>query len=172
MPSCALCTRVQVCEPCVSTSGCIECTSTARCGACRNVYSRYRRSHGFSSARDAAPSSPRSPKLIGASTAPVDCLDVRCSRDGLAAYYDLVATTTDAISFSGGRWLFDESSEALQVELIVPKDQYETPAEIWRAAVRMYGLDRDAHASPLNAVLPAYDAPSYLVYCRTNGSYV
>ena len=172
MPSCALCTRVQVCEPCVSTSGCIECTSTARCGACRNVYSRYRRSHGFSSARGAAPSSPRSPKLIGASTAPVDCLDVRCSRDGLAAYYDLVATTTDAISFSGGRWLFDESSEALQVELIVPKDQYETPAEIWRAAVRMYGLDRDAHASPLNAVLPAYDAPSYLVYCRTNGSYV
>lgn len=48
----------------------------------------------------------------------------------------------------------------MQVELIVPKDQYETPAEIWRAAVRMYGLDRDAHASPLNAVLPAYDSPS------------
>lgn len=151
-PSCALRTRVQMCEPYMATSDCAECTSTARCGSGRNVYSRYRRSHGFSSARGAAPSSPRSAKPIGASTAPVDRLDVRRSRDGLAAHYNLLAATTDAVSFSGGRWLFDESSDSLQVELIVPKDQYETPAEIWRAAVRMFGLDRDSHASPRHQV--------------------
>jgi len=35
----------------------------------------------------------------------VDRLDVPRSRDGLAAYYRLLATTTDAVSHSGGRWL-------------------------------------------------------------------
>ena len=33
-----------------------------------------------------------------------------------------------------------------------------TFANIWRHAVATFSLDRDAHASSLNAVLPAYDS--------------
>ena len=48
-------------------------------------------------------------------------------------------------------------SAALRVERVVPKDNYETPAHLWRHAVATFRLDRDAHASSLNAVLPSYD---------------
>ena len=61
---------------------------------------------------------------------------------------------------SGGRWVCNPSSTTLLVEHLNPKDQYETPAHIWRYAVSTYGLDRDAHASSLNALLPAYDTRS------------
>lgn len=44
--------------------------------------------------------------------------------------------------------------------MVEPKDQYETPAWVWRFAVREFDLDRDAHASSLNAVLPRYDTPA------------
>lgn len=46
---------------------------------------------------------------------------------------------------------------SLRIERVVAKDNYETPARIWRHAIEAYRLDRDAHASSLNAVLPAYD---------------
>ena len=48
-------------------------------------------------------------------------------------------------------------SEALHVVRVTPKDCYETPAHLWRHAIAAFRLDRDAHASALNAVLPAYD---------------
>jgi hypothetical protein len=44
----------------------------------------------------------------------------------------------------------------LVVERLSVKDQYETPAQLWRYAIEAFSLDRDAHASSLNAVLPAY----------------
>ena len=43
--------------------------------------------------------------------------------------------------------------------MVRAKDQYETPAHLWRHAIATYALDRDAHASTLNAVLPRYDVP-------------
>lgn len=56
----------------------------------------------------------------------------------------------------GGRWTFDPSAADLAIEQLNPKDQYETPAQIWRHAIATFGLTHDAHASSLNAVLPAY----------------
>ena len=48
-----------------------------------------------------------------------DRIDVTRSRDGLSdglsTYYRLLATTTGAISYSSGRWLFDESSAGWSV---------------------------------------------------------
>ena len=52
--------------------------------------------------------------------------------------------------------MYNPGSDALAIEELSPKDQYETPAHIWRFAIEWFCLDRDAHASSLNAVLPAY----------------
>ena len=52
--------------------------------------------------------------------------------------------------------MHNTNSAYLAVEMLNPKDQYETPAQLWRWAVSTFGLDCDAHASSLNAVLPAY----------------
>jgi hypothetical protein len=52
--------------------------------------------------------------------------------------------------------MYNPGSDALAIEELSPKDQYETPAHIWRFAVERFRLDRDAHASSLNAVMPAY----------------
>jgi hypothetical protein len=52
--------------------------------------------------------------------------------------------------------MYNPGSTALAIEELSPKDQYETPAHIWRFAVERFRLDRDAHASSLNAVMPAY----------------
>lgn len=54
--------------------------------------------------------------------------------------------------------MYNPSTERLAVHTVNVKDQYETPAGIWRHAVTAFRLDRDAHASSLNAVLPAYDS--------------
>ena len=40
-------------------------------------------------------------------TSAVDRLDVPRSREGLSAYYSLLAMSNSAISHSGRRWLFD-----------------------------------------------------------------
>ena len=108
---CELCQRARTCSACVSTVDCEECTKTARCGPCRNAYSRLRRASGFSSARgtnglvDSAPGRALEPA--------VDRIDLPRSRDGLSAYYRLLATTTDA-----ARFFRRESSSLLQVETI------------------------------------------------------
>ena len=78
-------------------------------GACRNVYSKARRAAGGSSVRCllrslAGEGSPPA-TLVCAPLPVVDRLDVPRSRDGLTSYYRLLATTTDAVSHSGGRWL-------------------------------------------------------------------
>ena len=52
--------------------------------------------------------------------------------------------------------MYRPGSEFLAVERLTPKDQYETPAHIWRHAVATHALDYDMHASSLNAVLPSY----------------
>ena len=54
--------------------------------------------------------------------------------------------------------MYDPSSTGLSVEMINPKDQYETPAHVWRYAIAEYALDYDLHASSLNALLPTYGA--------------
>jgi len=46
------------------------------------------------------------------------------------------------------------------IEYPTIKDQYETPSHVWRYAVDKFNLNRDANASSLNAVLPAYDTPA------------
>jgi hypothetical protein len=156
---CDFCRSAASCSACRATADCEECTASARCGACRNVYSRLRRESGYSSTRLVPHSNrPASSPLLGPAPA-LDVLDVPRTRSGLGTYYRLLATTTPAVTHSGGRWLFDESSaELLHVELIEPKDQYETPAWVWQHAVRTFALRRDAHASPLNVVLPLYDS--------------
>lgn len=53
--------------------------------------------------------------------------------------------------------MHNPASATLRAEHIFAKDNYETPAHIWRHAIATHGLNRDAHASSLNAVLPAYD---------------
>ena len=52
--------------------------------------------------------------------------------------------------------MYTPTSASLSVEVLTPKDQYETPAHVWRHAIREYTLDHDVHASSLNAVLPSY----------------
>ena len=41
--------------------------------------------------------------------------------------------------------MHNTNSAYLAVELLNPKDQYETPAQLWRWAVSTFGLDWDAH---------------------------
>ena len=36
---------------------------------------------------------------------------------------------------------------SLSVEVLTPKDQYATPAHVWRHAIREYALDYDVHAA-------------------------
>ena len=60
-------------------------------------------------------------------------------------------------SCGGGRWAYNPAATDLAVEHFNVKDQYETPSHLWRWAITEFGLNRDAHASSLNAVLPAYD---------------
>jgi len=52
--------------------------------------------------------------------------------------------------------MYAPGATELAVERLSVKDQYETPAQLWRYAIDAFSLDRDAHASSLNAVLPAY----------------
>lgn len=57
----------------------------------------------------------------------------------------------------GGRWMSNPSSTELSIEYLNIKDQYETPAHIWRHAVGTYKLSHDAHASSLKyRVLPRH----------------
>ena len=75
---------------------------------------------------------------------------------GLAAFVTLRGCRRHK---GGGRWSYRPGSAQLAIEHVAAKDQYETPAHLWRHAIAAYALDRDAHASTLNAVLPAYDVP-------------
>ena len=52
--------------------------------------------------------------------------------------------------------MYNPVSAGLSIELLKPKDNYETPAHVWRYATRAYALDYDVHTSSLNAVLPSY----------------
>ena len=101
---CGLCSGRGTCAACVQTAQCTECTRTARCGSCRNIHSKLARAAGRASM-----GSPRrstlasSPLQLGQAAAPPDALDLPRSREGLHTFYELVATTTDALRFSGGR---------------------------------------------------------------------
>jgi len=155
-----LCGDERSCEACVKTARCEYCTARGRCGPCRNIHSKARRAAGFVSVhvRGRGGEPLVQPVCEGTSVA---ALDVPRSRGSLDAYYRQLTTVVAGLSCAGGsRWLFDEGSSSLQLSTIEAKDQYETPAWVWRFAVRTYALDRDAHASSLNAVLPLYDSPS------------
>ena len=52
--------------------------------------------------------------------------------------------------------MYNPSANGLRVEMLNPKDQYETPSHIWRHAITTFNLDYDLHASSLNAVLPSF----------------
>ena len=105
---CDFCRSAASCSACRATADCEECTASARCGACRNVYSRLRRESGYSSTRLVPHSSwPASSPLLGPAPAR-DVLDVPRTRSGLGTYYRLLATTTPAVTHSGGRWLFED----------------------------------------------------------------
>mmetsp|Transcript_8406 Transcript_8406/g.17004 ORF Transcript_8406/g.17004 Transcript_8406/m.17004 type:complete len:88 (-) Transcript_8406:239-502(-) len=72
-----------------------------RDGSCRNVYSQLRRASGATSVRGVPGSSSAS---IARTLEPaVDRVDLPRSPIGLAMYFRLLATTTDAISYSAGR---------------------------------------------------------------------
>lgn len=159
---CAACDRAWSCAACVRTATCAACTPTARCGACRNVHSLTHRKSGQQQ------STPQRSKAVkrraGTRVAPIApppdarALDLPRTRAGLDCLYRLVASwCPDLRSSGGGRWMYSPTSERLVVETLNVKDQYETPAYLWRHAVVTFRLDRDAHASSLNAVLPAYD---------------
>jgi hypothetical protein len=93
----------------------------------------------------------------------VSAIDLPRSRAGLDCLYRLISSrSADLWSAGGGRWMYAPTSTQLAVEILNVKDQYETPAYIWRHAVRTFHLDRDAHASSLNAVLPAYDSRGHV----------
>ena len=105
---CPFCNLARTCSACIDSAGCTECTRTALCGSCRNLYSRLRRASGFSSSNGLAGcTSLAAATAVAPADAPVptvDAVDLPRSRGGLAAYYRLVASTTDAASCSGGRW--------------------------------------------------------------------
>ena len=119
------------------------------------MYSKAYRKAGLraSTAPTGAPLKPVAAPAAGA-------VDLAHTRDGLGRYHQLVATTTDDLWHKGGgRWSYRPGSAQLAIEMVRAKDQYETPAHLWRHAIATYALDRDAHASTLNAVLPCYDVP-------------
>mmetsp|Transcript_20418 Transcript_20418/g.52742 ORF Transcript_20418/g.52742 Transcript_20418/m.52742 type:complete len:411 (-) Transcript_20418:101-1333(-) len=59
-------------------------------------------------------------------------------------------------SACAGRWSFDPSAGDVRVEDVDGKEQYETPAWIWKYWIHRERLDFDAHATALSAVLPSY----------------
>lgn len=66
----------------------------------------------------------------------------------------------------GSRWLITRSDANVRVEGVRVKDQYETPAWIWRHYVDAERLQVDVHATALNAVLPEFiTADEDLVKC-------
>ena len=195
---CTACGAAWSCIACTQTRACSRCTPSARCGSCRNVHSKAHRAVGLqltlgSAAKRKAgaaaavkrgASSARATHLVSPSTQPSNgpcTMDFPRSRQGLNSYYTLLATTTgDLWSSGGGRWMHRPGSTVLHVERVVARDNYETPARIWRHAIATHKLDRDAHASSLNAVLGAYDTRDerkiiddareterYCVYCVT-----
>lgn len=155
--ACIACEYERSCTACLATAKCANCTALGRCGSCRNIHSKAHRASGLQASvcgagRGQRVASPRS-ALVPA----VDALDLPRSRAGLSTYHRLVETTTpDLWNNGGGRWMYRPGSEFLAVEQLTPKDQYETPAHVWRHAVATYALDYDMHASSLNAVLPSY----------------
>ena len=171
---CSACGTAWSCTACLATRDCKRCTPSARCGSCRNVHSKaHRAAHAHAALGSASTgvqqkraadgcmtcATPRRRAVVPRplSDAP-SAIDVPRTRGGLNTYYELVARTTpDLWSAGGGRWMHRPASAALSVESVVAKDNYETPARIWRHAITEYGLNRDAHASALNAVLPSYD---------------
>ena len=52
--------------------------------------------------------------------------------------------------------MYSPSAPDLAAELLVPRDNYETPSHVWRYTIGAFELDYDLHASALNAVLPRY----------------
>jgi hypothetical protein len=161
--ACVACGRAWTCAACIRTASCTACTATGRCGSCRNVHSSMHRESGLqqSSPRRSGGSKQRAGARPPAISMPVDvsAIDLPRSRAGLDCLYRLISSrSADLWSAGGGRWMYAPTSTQLAVEILNVKDQYETPAYIWRHAVRTFHLDRDAHASSLNAVLPAYDS--------------
>ena len=165
---CTLCGTAWSCAACLRTSGCVSCKSTARCGACRNIHSKAKRAAGAQAALVSSAAAVKMGKAkrrrvstsvrCHAPSTCVDAIDLPRSREGLNTYYTLLAqTTTDLWSAGGGRWMHNPKSTALHIERVNVKDNYETPPYIWRHAIDAYKLNRDAHASSLNAVLPNYD---------------
>eukprot|EP00308_Calcidiscus_leptoporus_P022382 CAMPEP_0119367840 /NCGR_PEP_ID=MMETSP1334-20130426/14572_1 /TAXON_ID=127549 /ORGANISM="Calcidiscus leptoporus, Strain RCC1130" /LENGTH=343 /DNA_ID=CAMNT_0007384337 /DNA_START=113 /DNA_END=1141 /DNA_ORIENTATION=+ len=150
---CARCALARSCEACVATLRCAACTESARCGSCRVKLSVLRAGGVQLSCRGAGGRGSLQLPMLEAG----GCLDLPRSRAGLNELYRLIATTTrDIWLASGGRWMYSPASEQLHVEVLFAKDQYETPAHIWRYAVEQFKLDHDANASSLNAVLPSY----------------
>lgn len=123
------------------------------------------------------------PKIAPAEV--IEALDLPRSRSGLNVYYELLSRTTPDLrcvirsapaaaadaprawafltlrpvgrSAGGGRWMHSPAGADLLVERVVAKDNYETPSHIWRHAIVAHRLNRDAHASSLNAVMRDYD---------------
>ena len=157
---CSTCGIRGTCPACEQTAGCQDCTRTARCGSCRNIFSKQARAAGRGSVVTAGRRASQARQPCGAvprDGGATEAVDLPCCRSGLHGYYQLVATTTDDLRFSGGRWLFT-ASPALRIELVDARDQFETPAPVWRHAVDALRVDRDAHASALNAISSAYDS--------------
>ena len=155
--ACTICSYERTCDECVATKICSNCTSSARCSGCRGVLFKMRNRKGVSSS--AVSPSPRkaarrqSPPTPTRSS-PGDALDLPRDRAGYRRYLELLEAQGGGVSRAGARWLFEPESPALHLEHVVTKDQYETPAWLWRHYVALEHLTVDANATALNAVAP------------------
>ena len=115
----------------------------------------------------------RQPPPTPARSSPGDALDLPRDRAGYRRYLELLEAQGGGVSRAGARWLFEPESPALHLEHVVTKDQYETPAWLWRHYVALEHLTVDANATALNAVAPTYltaaDSPAELERLRDVG---
>ena len=86
----------------------------------------------------------------------VDRLEFARDLTGYQGYLRLLEGSHCGVSRAGARWLIEPSAPGLLFECVVAKDNYETPAWLWRHYVTREALTIDAHASALNAVTPEY----------------
>ena len=73
---------------------------------------------------------------------------------------DAALPTDCGVARAGSRWLFEPFANGLLHELVVAKDNYETPAWIWKHYVARESLTVDVQASALNAGAPTYVNPA------------
>ena len=152
---------------------CSACTSSARCGRCRTAIFSLRKARGVCSGA-ATPTQQRSkrqrrqpPPTPARSPAADDRLDFPRDRSGYQQYLALLEAQGGGVSRAGTHWLFEPESPNLLLERVVPKDNYETPAWLWRRYCAREHLTVDANATALNAVAPTYlqqATTRYLIY--------